>query len=72
MHLRPVAASAANGMIYIVLFSIAMVASVAYALYDERKKRKKAEAEEDPIWAYARSLGQGARMREIERGKEDG
>ena len=50
-------------MIYILLFGIAMVASVAHALYDERKKRKKAEAEEDPIWEYARSLGDGYAVR---------
>ena len=43
-------------MIYILLFSIGMIASVVHALYDERKKRKQVEAEEDPIWEYHDSV----------------
>jgi hypothetical protein len=54
-------------MIYIIIFTIASVASVAYALYDERKTRKKAEAEEDPIWGYARDLGKSTAVYGAER-----
>jgi len=58
-------------MIWILLFGVAMFASVAYALYDERKKRKQAEqaaADEDPVWEYARHLGDGYAVREREKG----
>lgn len=59
-------------MIYILLFAIGMIASVAYALYDERKKRKQAELEEDPIWEYARHLGESTAVRASEKKKEEG
>ena len=56
-------------MIYILFFGIAMIASVAHALYEEWKKRVKAAAEEDPIWEYARHLGDSTAVRAIERQK---
>ena len=56
-------------MIYILLFGIAMIASVAYALYDERKKRKQAAESEDPIWEYARHLADSSAVRESHRDK---
>ncbi len=57
-------------MIYILLFGVAMAASVAHALYDEHKKRKQAEQEEDPIWEYARHLADSTAVRAIERSKD--
>ena len=62
-------------MIWILLFGIAMIASVAHALYDEHKKRKQAEqaaAEEDPIWEYARHLADSTAVRAAAREKELG
>ena len=59
-------------MIWILLFGIAMIASVAHALYDERKKRRQAAESEDPIWEYARHLGDGYAVRAAARKKEIG
>lgn len=60
-------------MIWILLFGIAMIASVAHALYEERKKRKAAEeaaANEDPIWEYARNLADSTAVRAAKRRKD--